>query len=56
MSVPSANKLGKSYQFRRAVDDVSLTVHSGQVVGTAGSQRGRQNNLLLHDRRPGTLR
>jgi len=36
MSVLSASKLGKSYQSRRAVDDVSLTVHSGQVVGLLG--------------------
>ena len=36
MSVLSANKLGKSYQSRRVVDDVSLTVHSGQVVGLLG--------------------
>ena len=36
MSVLSANKLGKSYQSRRVVDDVSLTVQSGQVVGLLG--------------------
>ena len=36
MSVLSANKLGKSYQSRRVVDDVSLTVHTGQVVGLLG--------------------
>jgi lipopolysaccharide export system ATP-binding protein len=36
MSVLSVNKLGKSYQSRRVVDDVSLTVHSGQVVGLLG--------------------
>ena len=36
MSVLSASKLGKSYQSRRAVDDVSLTVQSGQVVGLLG--------------------
>ena len=36
MSVLTANKLGKSYQSRRVVDDVSLTVHSGQVVGLLG--------------------
>jgi len=36
MSVLSANKLGKSYQSRRVVDDVSLTVHSGQVAGLLG--------------------
>jgi lipopolysaccharide export system ATP-binding protein len=36
MSVLTANKLGKSYRSRRVVDDVSLTVHSGQVVGLLG--------------------
>jgi len=36
MSVLIANKLGKSYQSRRVVDDVSLTVSSGQVVGLLG--------------------
>jgi len=36
MSVLSANRLGKSYRSRRVVDDVSLTVHSGQVVGLLG--------------------
>jgi len=36
MSVLSAKKLGKSYQSRRVVDDVSFTVHSGQVVGLLG--------------------
>lgn len=36
MSVLTANRLGKSYRSRRVVDDVSLTVHSGQVVGLLG--------------------
>jgi lipopolysaccharide export system ATP-binding protein len=36
MSVLTANKLGKSYRSRRVVDDVSLTVQSGQVVGLLG--------------------
>jgi lipopolysaccharide export system ATP-binding protein len=36
VSVLTAHKLGKSYQSRRVVDDVSLTVHSGQVVGLLG--------------------
>jgi len=36
MSVLNAHKLGKSYQSRRVVDDVSLTVSSGQVVGLLG--------------------
>ena len=36
MSVLNANKLGKSYQSRRVVDDVSLSVSSGQVVGLLG--------------------
>ena len=36
MSVLNANKLGKSYKSRRVVDDVSLTVSSGQVVGLLG--------------------
>ena len=36
MSILTANKLGKSYQSRRVVDDVSLTVSSGQVVGLLG--------------------
>ena len=36
MSVLNANKLGKSYQSRRVVDEVSLSVSSGQVVGLLG--------------------
>jgi lipopolysaccharide export system ATP-binding protein len=36
MSVLNVSKLGKSYQSRRVVDDVSLTVSSGQVVGLLG--------------------
>ena len=36
MSILNANKLGKSYKSRRVVDDVSLTVSSGQVVGLLG--------------------
>ena len=36
MSMLTANNLGKSYQSRRVVDDVSLTVSSGQVVGLLG--------------------
>jgi len=36
MSVLNAHKLGKSYQSRRVVDNVSLTVSSGQVVGLLG--------------------
>jgi len=36
MSVLNATSLGKSYRSRRVVDDVSLTVHSGQVVGLLG--------------------
>jgi len=36
MSRLSANNLGKSYQSRRVVDAVSLTVDSGQVVGLLG--------------------
>jgi lipopolysaccharide export system ATP-binding protein len=37
MSMLSANMLGKSYRSRRIVDDVSLTVHDGQVVGLLGA-------------------
>jgi lipopolysaccharide export system ATP-binding protein len=36
MSRLTANNLGKSYQSRRIVDDVSITVDSGQVVGLLG--------------------
>ena len=36
MSVLNAIQLGKSYQSRRVVDDVSLDVSSGQVVGLLG--------------------
>jgi len=36
VSVLSAHNLGKSYRSRRVVDDVSLTVQSGQVVGLLG--------------------
>ena len=33
MSQLNTLNLGKSYQSRRVVDDVSITVDSGQVVG-----------------------
>ena len=36
MSVLNAISLGKRYKSRRVVDDVSLTVSSGQVVGLLG--------------------
>jgi lipopolysaccharide export system ATP-binding protein len=36
MSILNADKLGKKYQSRRVVNDVSLTVSSGQVVGLLG--------------------
>ena len=36
MSVLKATSLGKRYQSRRVVDDVSLSVSSGQVVGLLG--------------------
>ena len=36
MSQLTAENLGKSYQSRRVVDDVSMTVNSGQVVGLLG--------------------
>ncbi len=36
MSRLTADNLGKSYQSRRVVDDVSLTIDSGQVVGLLG--------------------
>ncbi len=36
MSQLTADNLGKSYQSRRVVDDVSMTIDSGQVVGLLG--------------------
>ncbi len=36
MSVLSARHLGKRFNSRRVVDDVSLAVHSGEVVGLLG--------------------
>ncbi len=36
MSHLTASSLGKSYQSRRVVDDVSMTISSGQVVGLLG--------------------
>ena len=36
MSQLTAENLGKSYQSRRVVDDVSMTINSGQVVGLLG--------------------
>jgi len=46
MSVLTASKLGKSYQSRRVVDDVSLTVHSGQVVGLLGPNGAGQTTCF----------
>jgi lipopolysaccharide export system ATP-binding protein len=36
MSLLTASNLGKSYQSRRVVDDVSMSISSGQVVGLLG--------------------
>lgn len=36
MSLLSATNLSKSYQKRKVVNDVSLTVHSGEIVGLLG--------------------
>ena len=36
MSRLTASNLGKSYQSRRVVDDVSMTIESGQVTGLLG--------------------
>ncbi len=36
MSLLQTHNLGKSYQSRRVVDDVSISIHSGQVVGLLG--------------------
>jgi len=36
MSILTTSNLGKSYQSRRVVDDVSMTISSGQVVGLLG--------------------
>jgi lipopolysaccharide export system ATP-binding protein len=36
MSLLSARNLGKRYQSRRVVDDVSISIESGQVVGLLG--------------------
>ncbi len=36
MSVLAARQLAKCYQSRRVVDNVSLTVHSGEVIGLLG--------------------
>ena len=45
--------LRKRYKSRTVVQDVSLEVTSGEVVGLLGPERRRQDHLLLHDRRPG---
>ena len=39
-----ARGLVKEYGGRRVVDDVSLRIHSGQVVGLLGTQRSRQDH------------
>jgi lipopolysaccharide export system ATP-binding protein len=36
MSLLQTHNLGKSYQSRRVVDDVSVSIQSGQVVGLLG--------------------
>jgi len=36
MSLLTITSLGKSYQSRRVVDDVSMTIESGQVIGLLG--------------------
>ena len=36
MSVLSVRHLSKTYRSRRVVKDVSLTVHSGEIIGLLG--------------------
>ena len=53
MSTLAVEALNKRYKSRVVVHDVSLTVGSGEVDRPARPERRRQDDLLLHDRRPG---
>ena len=39
MAILYAENLAKSYKNRQVVSDVSLTVHSGEIVGLLGRKR-----------------
>ena len=51
-----AHHLQKTYGARKVVQDVSLSVKRGEVVGTVGPQRGGQDHVVLHDRGFGARR
>ena len=42
----STDRLVKSYRKRRVVNEVSIRVAAGEIVGLLGSQRGRQDHDL----------
>ena len=53
MTLLAARSLQKSYRSRTVVRDLSLEIHTGEVVGLARTQWRRQDHGLLHDRRFG---
>ncbi|VDY37596.1 ABC transporter ATP-binding protein [Salmonella enterica subsp. arizonae] len=51
MATLTAKNLAKAYKGRRVVEDVSLTVNSGEIVGLLGPNGAGKNYHLLYGRR-----
>ncbi len=46
-----SESLVKRYKKRVVVNDVSIDVRQGEIVGLLGTERSRQNDDVLYDRR-----
>jgi ABC-type glutathione transport system ATPase component len=51
MSTLETREISKTYRGRRVVDDVSVFVQQGEVVGLLGPEWRGQDDFVLHDRR-----
>ena len=44
-----AEDLVKKYKSRTVVKGVSVNVEQGEIVGLLGTERGRENHVILYD-------
>jgi ABC-type uncharacterized transport system ATPase subunit len=49
MPVVALAGVTKAYENKIAVSDLSLSIEAGQMFGSAGAERGGQNQLHSHD-------